>query len=114
MATVDERALAAQDVTLQRRVKFLAISAAIQISAEASNTENHANRANLSRMVLNYPDTYAPRFAEAVMAQVEKTNPADVTDTEIETAISGAWNAYAGISTDPVDPASNPEEEPVS
>lgn len=96
MATIDQRAQAAQDGTLIRRVKLSAVTAAINISAESDQTPNHANRAAFARSVLLSPETYAPRLAEAVMAQIDQSDASAVTDAEISSTLGGVWNAYAG------------------
>lgn len=77
------------------RVMIAIVSAAIAISAEASNTANHTDRVNYANAVLRNPSGYARNMAVGIAtdATVQDTP----TDAAIYDAVAGQWNGYAGV-----------------
>lgn len=75
-------------------VQVAIIKAALDISAEAPETPNHANRASLARSVLLNPEHYAKLMVWAVALTAVDTKDAGVLGS-----VAGVWNAYAGEET---------------
>jgi len=78
---------------LQARVQMAAASTAQAIGAEAANTPNHANRAQLASRVAQAPGQYTMPFTNMVCA--EGITSAS-TDADIANMISAVWNTMAG------------------
>ena len=92
-----------QDQAFIDRVRTAMMEAAISISNEADTTAFHKDRVKLASQVAADPSTEASRFAEAVatdnaVATAASDPPieANVTDGQIDTAVSIAWNTLAG------------------
>ena len=91
------RNLAVQSAFIDQ-VRIAIVSAAINISSEAPETANHANRVAYALAVLRSPGSYAANMAEGV-AQ-DATVQAAQTDANVMSAVGGQWNAYAGIAAE--------------
>ncbi|HXI17809.1 MAG TPA: hypothetical protein VNM48_15720 [Chloroflexota bacterium] len=83
-----------RDDALVRRIAQAAVAAALVIQAEPAATANHANRATYAKLVLNAPDTYAPLFALAAVADGATTTAS--TDTALANRVNAIFNALAG------------------
>lgn len=80
----------------QARVEVAITQAAVTVSAEATNTANHARRVTLANRVLLEPKKYADLFAVGVSSDTAlQATPTD--DAKLATAVSAVWNAYAGV-----------------
>ena len=76
-------------------VQVAIVKAAIAISAESAETDNHTNRANFANQVLRSPDYWAERMVWGVVT--DSAVQENATDTNIYNAVAGQWNAYAGV-----------------
>lgn len=85
----------AHNVDLQNRVEIAAVLAALQVSAEAANTENHANRIALAHQVLLNPVTWARTLAVGLFTDASAAT-VPVTDATLLSVVLAQWNAYAG------------------
>src|SRR5882762_3857394 len=96
-----DQATLAVDATFKNRVQEAIITAAIAICSEAQSTAGHGQRAAFARSVLSNPIGYAAVMAMGVATDsaVATAAPlqASVTDAQINNAVSGHWNAYAGV-----------------
>lgn len=92
--TLATQVTAATDPVFVGLVQQAIIVAAINISAEARNTPDDANRIAFAKSVLNSPASFAPNFAQGVASQGLDKNSADAA---ISTAVAAIWNAYAGV-----------------
>lgn len=77
------------------RVMVAIVTAAIAISAEASNTANHVNRVNYANAVLRNPSSFARNMAVGIAT--DATVQSTPTDAAIYNAVAGQWNGYAGV-----------------
>lgn len=77
------------------QVRVAITTAAINISSEAPETANHANRVAYALAVLRNPGGYAGVMAEGV-AQDANVQAAQ-TDANVMSAVGGQWNAYSGL-----------------
>lgn len=78
---------------LQRCI-VAAVTAAVAIAAEATNTADHVNRVHLAMLVLNSPENYALPFAFALAGQgIDNSS----TDAQINNMIASVWNGLAGV-----------------
>jgi hypothetical protein len=82
------------DPAFLAKVQAGAVTTAIAIYNEAANTTGHAARVAYAELVLHNPAGYAAQLAPGVASQVPGTTPSD---TDISTALSAIWNAYAGV-----------------
>lgn len=81
----------ARTQTFISRVTQAMLAAAIAIQNEGDGQPNHVPRAQFALQVLNAPDTWGERFAQAVVS-----DGADYTaDGTINTRVSAIWNAMA-------------------
>jgi hypothetical protein len=87
------RNLAVQSAFIDQ-VRVAITTAAINISSEAPETANHANRVAYALAVLRSPGSYAAVMAEG--AAQDSNVQAAPTDANIMSAVAGQWNAYAG------------------
>ena len=87
------RNLAVQNTFIDQ-VRVAITTAAINISAEAPETANHANRVAYALQVLRNPGGYAAVMAEGA-AQDANVQTAQ-SDANVMSAVAGQWNAYAG------------------
>ncbi len=94
MKSRDQWSLATDD-DFKRRVEIAMLGAAIAIQGEPAQTDNHTNRANYARLVLNDPERYMPLFSLAICAYDGALTSASV-DTAIQNDVSAVWNALAG------------------
>lgn len=98
MALTDQYALS-QDATFQGRVQQATVTAAVQISSEADAVAFHPARVRLATKVLQDPVSWTKVFAAGVASDTtiagHPTNP-QVLDSEIQNAVSGQWNGFAG------------------
>lgn len=86
------------------RVRAAMMEATIAISNEADTTAFHEKRVRLAAQVAADPSTEAARFTEAVASDDAVATAAGspspdhtlVTDAQIDTAISIAWDTLAG------------------
>lgn len=69
-----------------------AVNAAVAISNEAIATPNHVLRAQLSKNLLNAPDSYIFPMAQALAAQGLDDSS---TDTAINNGVASVWNSFA-------------------
>jgi hypothetical protein len=83
--------------TFVMQVTTAIVNAAIAISSEAPATANHVNRVAYAKLVLNDPNSYAPRFALGVAANLALDVITTVTDTQVSNNISALWNGFAGV-----------------
>lgn len=95
MTYAEIRHLAVQQSFIDQ-VRVAIVTAAINISSEAPETANYANRIALCKSVLHSPGSYAAVMAEGA-AQDANVQTAQ-TDANIFSAVAGQWNAYAGTS----------------
>lgn len=95
--TYSDNYAAAINVAFQQRVQESMISAAINISAEATGTVDHGNRVILAKAVLNNPQGFVNQFAFAVAVNIPVTSVNTVTDAQIDASVSGVWNGFAGV-----------------
>lgn len=88
------------DGVFQGRVQALACKVALAVYAENPATTGHAARARLAVAILNDPVRFTYRVTMACVAQwtaASYASPGAVPDADIETALSAAWNALAGV-----------------
>ena len=83
---------------LKFSVTMAIIKIAEQVYSESGATAGHAARAVLATNVLNNPDGYAQRFTYIVASDPNAVGYtlANITDVQIEAAVSATWNAVAG------------------
>lgn len=105
------RVVLAKSEDFIERVQFAAVKIALDVSAEAPATANHARRVAYARQVLQNPEQAARNMALGVAANTSisasvvsngATGPArtattTATDSDIEFTVSSIWNAYAGV-----------------
>ena len=94
MAFVDQIALSV-DQNFKNRCKVAMVVAAQNVSSEVNTTANHANRAVLSKAILNNPETYLAAFALGIAAHVAIT--AVSTDADVSFTASAIFNGIAGV-----------------
>ncbi|HXI15510.1 MAG TPA: hypothetical protein VNM48_03990 [Chloroflexota bacterium] len=82
------------DDAFVKRIEQAAVAAAIVVQVEATTVVNHVNRATYAKLVLNAPDTYAPVFALAAVADGATTTAS--TDTALASRVNAIFNALAG------------------
>lgn len=77
-------------------VQVAVVKAAIEVSGEEPDVENHSNRVSLARDVLRSPGAWARRMVWGVVTDsgVQST----VSDVTIYDAVLDQWDAYAGAS----------------
>lgn len=83
----------ATDGNFLQKVEQAAITAAIQIQAEAGATPNHGDRSNLALRVLQNPQGWALLMAKAVASNVAITGAS--LDSDIQFTVNANWNAFA-------------------
>lgn len=87
----------ALETEFQRRVMVAAAVAAQNISSEASNTPNHANRVGLARSVAASPDVPGPyAFPFALAVAVNAAINDQSSDSDIQFTVNSVWDALAG------------------
>src|SRR4051812_31220595 len=103
MALVDQVTLSA-DATFIGRVRQSMIASAIAIQNEAITVAFHPLRVQQAKAIMNGPDSFSPLFAKAVAtdATVQASagvpaNQANVTDANINAAVSAMWNSFFSI-----------------
>lgn len=105
--TFAARAAIAEDPAFIRRVRTALTTAAVNVAAEPTNTDNHDARRLLSSQILANPNGWA-----AVVAVGVATNPNTGTgnsdpatdDGALEYVIGGLFNAYTQPTTPEVTP----------
>lgn len=106
--TPKDSAVAALNISLQRRVGPLLAKAAITVQAESGSVTNHTLRSSLANKVLNDIDGYAQKFTYALCGnyQYRLTNNTDdgvikdnsdatVSDATLSTNILAIWDAFS-------------------
>jgi hypothetical protein len=90
----------ATNTTFQNQLQMSMVKAATAISNEARTIRNVVDqkRNNLAQRILTNPSALVVQFAYAA---VEAGLTGTPTDAQVDTAVSGVWNAIAGIT--PVD-----------
>lgn len=80
-------------------VEMNLIKVAQQVYSEVGSTTGHASRAALAIRVLNSPASYVDIFAKIVASDPLGVNftTANITDQNMQDAISATWNAVAGV-----------------
>lgn len=89
---------AASDVNFLARVTAEMLSAADNILAELTATQDHLIRVAFARRVKLAPQNYAAQMAVSVAMQAgpqTATSLAAVTDAQINTAVAALWNNMA-------------------
>lgn len=87
------------DATFRGKLRMAMVNAARQIAGEARTVRNTVDqkRNALAVAVLNNPPAYLDRFVHvAIEAGALVTGS---TDANLDTAIAGAWNFLAGVTT---------------
>jgi hypothetical protein len=102
MATAQQQYDFSQDPIFFQRVQALLCLAAVQISTESSGETNYANRMAHAKYVLGQPAGAAVPWCisivtDGTISALGTLTNATVTDTMISNAISGQWNAHAGV-----------------
>jgi hypothetical protein len=103
MATLSDLSVIANDANFQNRVRYAMVVAAVNVYSENPNTVGHPARAALSTRVVNGQMNFqavalavltnATIAAEASLA----TTPGfAIPDGDIQFAVNGLWNAFAG------------------
>jgi len=87
---------AANDVAFISRIQQAMEATAINLAAEAGATANHANRMLLVKAVLASPGSYAPLFAQSVIALNSSVDGSALTDQQLKDGCASNWNAHAG------------------
>lgn len=103
-ATLQSQYTLSQDVNFQQRVRQALVSSAIAISNESVGTFAHNQRVALATKVLADPARWTLAIVEGVASDAAVSaaagsptpNQANVTDAQINTAVTSQWNAYAG------------------
>lgn len=112
-ASYNDQQFLAADPTFQNRVRQSLVAACINIKSESPTTVPfHRERETYATAVMNSPDTFKTIFADAVAANAAviadatvagtvvltsgnaAAQAALVTDTHIDTAISGDFNSF--------------------
>jgi Kef-type K+ transport system membrane component KefB len=93
-ASFSTQAQLAVDVAFLERVELAIVSAAIDVSNEATSTPNHSWRAALAQRVVAAPNTYAQQMAWGIVADTSITSSS--TDTVLKNRVAAIWNTYAG------------------
>lgn len=101
MALIDEF-LVASDSKFIGRVTAAIIAAAHAILNEGSGTPNHANRIAFASKVIDNPNVYGALIAKGVATDPQTAtdmgdpfNSDNITDADINNAVSAQWNDYA-------------------
>ena len=94
MAFMDQIALST-DQNFKNRCLVAMVVAAQNVSSEVNTTANHANRAVLSKAILNNPETYLAAFALGIAANVAITVAS--LDSDISFTASAIFNGIAGV-----------------
>ena len=84
----------AHDSQFLQRVRVAMVTAAVQVQAEVNTTDNHTNRSNYAKLVLNAPDAYVQQFANAVVSNAAITTAS--IDSDIAFTVNSIFNAMAG------------------
>lgn len=98
MATYAELLLAAENATLNNKIKVACFIAAETVRTESGATANHANRLLWAKRVFENPDTEARRMVWAVLAQNSAATLAQITgalDPTVQTAVNAAIDVFA-------------------
>jgi hypothetical protein len=98
MATYDELLNATADVNLQNKIRFAVVVAAELIRLENPAVTNHAQRLEWARGVFTNPSSSAGHMIWAFLAQNRGFTAAQLaaaTDTQVQTAVNAAVDAFA-------------------
>lgn len=107
MATANEAALVADEITWQDRIEYYRLKAAIAVMAEDAQTANHAERVTYAKKIIEGGDnisgySLAVATNSTIQAAIIVATGApgwDVTDNDIEFTVNSLFNAFAGIAT---------------
>jgi hypothetical protein len=98
MATYAELLQAADDATLQNKIKVACFVAAETVRTESAGVANHVERLKWAQKVFFDPGTEANRMIWAVLAQNRAFTLAQITgasDSAVQTAVDAAVNVFA-------------------
>lgn len=103
-ATFTDYGTIAGSANFQARVNYAMVTAAVNVYAEALNTPGHVQRSAFSKQVFNggYSITAAclmvlTNSAIVAVADAAVTPGFAITDAQIQTAVNGLWNDFAGV-----------------
>lgn len=89
-----------QDAQFQQRMAVALAEIAANVTSEAIDTANHANRVVLAKLIANNIEDYARRFSIVVMGNSTlqaKADASEISDNEIDFALSERFNVVAGV-----------------
>ena len=105
-ATASEAFWIAQQTGMVRRIKFLAMKAAVAVMSEEATTANHAERVVYAKTILDgsYSSTglaLACMVNSTVQAGADASDPPTfgVSDSDLEFTVNSVFDAMAGVAT---------------
>lgn len=103
-ATFTDYGTIANNANFQARVNYAMVTAAVNVYAESVNTAGHSQRVAFCKQVFNggYSITAAALMvltnsAIVVVADAAVTPGFAITDAQIQNAVNGLWNDFAGV-----------------
>lgn len=89
-------AAAGGDASLQQRCVVSGVKTAQNVYNEGTGVTGHTARAVFATKVLNAPQSYGQVFAFIASMSAPIFAAGTATDTDIDNALSAAWNVLAG------------------